>query len=35
MLDYMALDGRRGMFLMSRFVSTQWLTVMDGAFAGR
>jgi hypothetical protein len=35
MLDYMALDGHRGMFLMSRFVSTQWLTVMDGASAGR
>ncbi|HSD53078.1 MAG TPA: hypothetical protein VLC47_02900 [Burkholderiales bacterium] len=35
MLQYMAIEGRPGLVLMSRFVGQEWLAVAEGVFSGR
>ena len=35
MLQYMALDGRPEIVLMSRFVGEEWRAVADGVFPAR
>jgi hypothetical protein len=35
MAQYMAIEGRPGLVLMSRFVGQEWLAVAEGVFSGR
>lgn len=35
MLQYMAIEGRGGLVLMSRFVGQEWLAVAEGVFPAR
>ena len=35
MLQYMAIEGRDGVVLMSRFVGQEWVAVADGVFRAR
>jgi hypothetical protein len=35
MLQYMAIEGRAGLVLMSRFVGQEWLAVAEGVFPAR
>ena len=35
MLQYLAIEGRPGLVLMSRFVGQEWLAVAEGAFPAR